>query len=101
MRSRRLDWLLHKMQEYILPSYVADSHRKLYGTGGNKRSLNATVVALTAADTISDEDVTPLHEQGCPDFHYQVEREDHSSYAVRGRAFHMAFSFILILFQLI
>jgi len=33
---------------------------------GNKKSLNATVVALTAAESISDEDVTALHTPDCP-----------------------------------
>jgi hypothetical protein len=63
---------------------------------GNTKSLNATVAALTAAETISDEDVTAIHEQGCPDFHYQVERANHEHYAVHGRVFHMTFYFFLV-----
>lgn len=57
--------------------------------------MNATVVAMTEAETISDEDVTQLHSEDCPDFQYVVERQNHDSYAVCGRGFHVAFSFLM------
>ena len=45
MRGRRLDWLVHKLVDQVLLSYMHRKQRKDVGLVTNKKSINKTVAA--------------------------------------------------------
>jgi hypothetical protein len=88
--GRRIDWLLNKLLEHAVLNYEHKYQARLLGLEQNKKNINRTVLAITHARSIPDENVTALPGDGSGEplgdgvLLFSVNRPGHRVYVVRG-----------------
>ena len=88
--GRRIDWLLNKLLEQVIIMYEKKMQMKSCGLIQNKKNINRTVLAITHANSIPDENVATLPGDGSGVplgdgvIIFSVQRPGHRVYVVRG-----------------